>query len=155
MIRRPPRSTLFPYTTLFRSRRGACTPVSGLPGPSEPPLLHACEVSLPRGRRGRQARLADQVQHRSPDPFRPRPPPTGLVHRRYLLRREVHGDPLALVRAGRGATHRGRERPPTAGRLAPQQPAHVLARLAVVEVAQLVVRPRADLRGDLVGGEAG
>src|SRR5260221_6531293 len=25
MIRRPPRSTLFPYTTLFRSRRGAGT----------------------------------------------------------------------------------------------------------------------------------
>src|SRR2546426_6465502 len=24
MIRRPPRSTLFPYTTLFRSRRGEC-----------------------------------------------------------------------------------------------------------------------------------
>src|SRR5256885_4403004 len=24
MIRRPPRSTLFPYTTLFRSRRGQC-----------------------------------------------------------------------------------------------------------------------------------
>src|SRR2546429_9608589 len=24
MIRRPPRSTLFPYTTLFRSRRPAC-----------------------------------------------------------------------------------------------------------------------------------
>src|SRR2546430_6190651 len=24
MIRRPPRSTLFPYTTLFRSRRAAC-----------------------------------------------------------------------------------------------------------------------------------
>src|SRR2546422_6645442 len=24
MIRRPPRSTLFPYTTLFRSRRVAC-----------------------------------------------------------------------------------------------------------------------------------
>src|SRR6266498_1019989 len=30
MIRRPPRSTLFPYTTLFRSggRRGAMTPAS-------------------------------------------------------------------------------------------------------------------------------
>src|SRR5215211_8329902 len=28
MIRRPPRSTLFPYTTLFRSRRSCCT---GLP----------------------------------------------------------------------------------------------------------------------------
>src|SRR5256885_5658670 len=26
MIRRPPRSTLFPYTTLFRSRRAAGTP---------------------------------------------------------------------------------------------------------------------------------
>src|SRR5256885_16887833 len=26
MIRRPPRSTLFPYTTLFRSGRGAGTP---------------------------------------------------------------------------------------------------------------------------------
>src|SRR5688572_32703024 len=24
MIRRPPRSTLFPYTTLFRSRAGSC-----------------------------------------------------------------------------------------------------------------------------------
>src|SRR5947209_11242359 len=24
MIRRPPRSTLFPYTTLFRSRSGSC-----------------------------------------------------------------------------------------------------------------------------------
>src|SRR2546430_10742692 len=26
MIRRPPRSTLFPYTTLFRSRWRGCTP---------------------------------------------------------------------------------------------------------------------------------
>src|SRR5256884_6969785 len=26
MIRRPPRSTLFPYTTLFRSRFGSCNP---------------------------------------------------------------------------------------------------------------------------------
>src|SRR3712207_8381569 len=29
MIRRPPRSTLFPYTTLFRSARGAAAGVSG------------------------------------------------------------------------------------------------------------------------------
>src|SRR3712207_8881759 len=35
MIRRPPRSTLFPYTTLFRSRRvGAITPTS----PGAPPV---------------------------------------------------------------------------------------------------------------------
>src|SRR2546426_5865733 len=29
MIRRPPRSTLFPYTTLFRSRPGAASPAPG------------------------------------------------------------------------------------------------------------------------------
>src|SRR2546430_13445999 len=28
MIRRPPRSTLFPYTTLFRSRRASVSPAS-------------------------------------------------------------------------------------------------------------------------------
>src|SRR3712207_7487196 len=33
MIRRPPRSTLFPYTTLFRSRRAY-----GLPGGRQPAL---------------------------------------------------------------------------------------------------------------------
>src|SRR5256885_5484653 len=30
MIRRPPRSTLFPYTTLFRSGAGGAVPVDGL-----------------------------------------------------------------------------------------------------------------------------
>src|SRR2546422_11662762 len=29
MIRRPPRSTLFPYTTLFRSRRAVCEEARG------------------------------------------------------------------------------------------------------------------------------
>src|SRR2546430_17678594 len=33
MIRRPPRSTLFPYTTLFRSR-DACNPFRGCRAPS-------------------------------------------------------------------------------------------------------------------------
>src|SRR5690349_24010753 len=33
MIRRPPRSTLFPYTTLFRSRRASRPPVPAAPGP--------------------------------------------------------------------------------------------------------------------------
>src|SRR5438270_10678377 len=32
MIRRPPRSTLFPYTTLFRSPRSPRCPGSGSPG---------------------------------------------------------------------------------------------------------------------------
>src|SRR2546426_11436968 len=32
MIRRPPRSTLFPYTTLFRSKRGHAGPACREPG---------------------------------------------------------------------------------------------------------------------------
>src|SRR6266496_6698877 len=37
MIRRPPRSTLFPYTTLFRSRRhGRCARRGGQPEPRVP-----------------------------------------------------------------------------------------------------------------------
>src|SRR2546426_4139430 len=35
MIRRPPRSTLFPYTTLFRSRSGAGA-IETVPGSSRP-----------------------------------------------------------------------------------------------------------------------
>src|SRR3712207_7569127 len=42
MIRRPPRSTLFPYTTLFRSRLA----------PAGPPDLHRAR-ELRRGTRGR------------------------------------------------------------------------------------------------------
>src|SRR5256885_9720429 len=37
MIRRPPRSTLFPYTTLFRSRRGARG--------EHPPMAHRTDRS--------------------------------------------------------------------------------------------------------------
>src|SRR5258708_24153499 len=44
MIRRPPRSTLFPYTTLFRSRPAGAEAVSGSvslvgAGPGDPELL--------------------------------------------------------------------------------------------------------------------
>src|SRR2546422_3611562 len=65
MIRRPPRSTLFPYTTLFRSRRGDGHALRGLrrrhelrpvvvpPGDERRPLLGALEddagARLPRG----------------------------------------------------------------------------------------------------------
>src|SRR3989449_10487727 len=37
MIRRPPRSTLFPYTTLFRSRRGAAEDAGGQDRPAGAP----------------------------------------------------------------------------------------------------------------------
>src|SRR3712207_7112379 len=50
MIRRPPRSTLFPYTTLFRSSRSLCFPLYSQPKkprfqtsahPLPPPCLSA------------------------------------------------------------------------------------------------------------------
>src|SRR2546422_6513954 len=52
MIRRPPRSTLFPYTTLFRSRSRSCASLSetSTPGtgresePSAGPLTEPCPV---------------------------------------------------------------------------------------------------------------
>src|SRR5687768_18166701 len=49
MIRRPPRSTLFPYTTLFRSRvlldllRARLVPAAAPPGPTEGALLPLVE----------------------------------------------------------------------------------------------------------------
>src|SRR2546426_8727919 len=46
MIRRPPRSTLFPYTTLFRSREPACPP-----GPRRVPQPGAAGVRSQRCRR--------------------------------------------------------------------------------------------------------
>src|SRR5690606_42165905 len=49
MIRRPPRSTLFPYTTLFRSRRRLRR--ADLPGPSLP-------ADAPAGRAARRGRRA-------------------------------------------------------------------------------------------------
>src|SRR3712207_7018219 len=48
MIRRPPRSTLFPYTTLFRSERLAPAPQHlGLAAdldPAHPPRIHRFQV---------------------------------------------------------------------------------------------------------------
>src|SRR3712207_7440090 len=48
MIRRPPRSTLFPYTTLFRSSLdGANTaePLRGVAGPGTAPRLTRCSAT--------------------------------------------------------------------------------------------------------------
>src|SRR2546425_5186557 len=71
MIRRPPRSTLFPYTTLFRSRAtcgttpatragcwAECSPASTTRDPTPPPAR--CSTSPPRC-----ARLARSEEHTS------------------------------------------------------------------------------------------
>src|SRR3712207_8850531 len=60
MIRRPPRSTLFPYTTLFRSP-------GGLRRPGPVPLVQGLQERLPRGRgHGHlQGRVSQEVLQRS------------------------------------------------------------------------------------------
>src|SRR2546430_13248752 len=64
MIRRPPRSTLFPYTTLFRSAvRGGESPLRGDEGAAapEPPGAGAREGHDPRVRVVRRLPAADDV----------------------------------------------------------------------------------------------
>src|SRR5256885_9142364 len=60
MIRRPPRSTLFPYTTLFRS--GDDTLAAGRPLIGVSDLAHASsgcrELDLPRSEKGRNSGLS-------------------------------------------------------------------------------------------------
>src|SRR3712207_6989457 len=47
MIRRPPRSTLFPYTTLFRSSRSSPAPVSSSGSAGAPPRASPATTSPP------------------------------------------------------------------------------------------------------------
>src|SRR2546428_7989634 len=60
MIRRPPRSTLFPYPTLFRSGAGALSLEPPLPLPVEQSLRHLATGGIPSA----------QKQH--PEATRPR-----------------------------------------------------------------------------------
>src|SRR5438477_5978690 len=60
MIRRPPRSTLFPYTTLFRSPEGhlrhrAARPVRGAAGDPSPARGAAAAARLRGGLRSRRS----------------------------------------------------------------------------------------------------
>src|SRR5947209_15312361 len=55
MIRRPPRSTLFPYTTLFRSPRA---------GPGHPPLARRQGRDRGRGRARRSEEHTSELQSR-------------------------------------------------------------------------------------------
>src|SRR2546429_2330310 len=73
MIRRPPRSTLFPYTTLFRSLKGAA-PLTARPGATLPPVDLAAERA--------------RIQERLPRPV------TDEDLASYLMRSEEHTSEL-------------------------------------------------------------
>src|SRR2546429_3903193 len=72
MIRRPPRSTLFPYTTLFRSRHGVAIAASGravhhrgivaeTAGPHGRRAARVGRVASPAGRTHRPARSEEHT----------------------------------------------------------------------------------------------
>src|SRR3712207_9580657 len=86
MIRRPPRSTLFPYTTLFRS-----APVRDVGGPAD-----RGPAALPRPRRGAALRRPSGADLRDPRPRR--------------RRRRRPGDPRGQRHAGPRAAPAGAER---------------------------------------------
>src|SRR3712207_7417786 len=70
MIRRPPRSTLFPYTTLFRSLPHAAPPATPAPSSSSTHVVSAARTNPgPRsrhvGRRSARANATSRVVSRS------------------------------------------------------------------------------------------
>src|SRR2546422_8577151 len=65
MIRRPPRSTLFPYTTLFRSGMSARRARCAAPSASGAPCF--CNVGSTRAtERGLHPQVVDVIQHLYP-----------------------------------------------------------------------------------------
>src|SRR3712207_7652392 len=89
MIRRPPRSTLFPYTTLFRSR---CSDLSGVAAQSTQRLLGPCTQcgsAASEGhddgiRQGRELAEAPRA-HASPGHARSEEHTSELQSRQYLV----------------------------------------------------------------------
>src|SRR2546422_6633247 len=92
MIRRPPRSTLFPYTTLFRSRDAVHMPLHEVPAQPVRRAQRALEVHPAAGRvlpKQRPARRGLHGVDREPPPHHPLHGETGAVH----------GDALARLQA--------------------------------------------------------
>src|SRR3989442_7855827 len=101
MIRRPPRSTLFPYTTLFRSvtRRAADRG-------STTPLLRAVRglrIFLHEQQPFREAEIQENrlAQLRHPEPFRRE----GILHRSEEHTSELQSRPHLVCRRLRGPTN--------------------------------------------------
>src|SRR3712207_9313998 len=109
MIRRPPRSTLFPYTTLFRScppRRGACGLSAAAPHPSRvvPFFRRLDALGVDNGCRGTGFSPRALPQHDNEMVAQALPP----ARREERTEIAVHGGP------GR-ESRRGRQGPPLPG----------------------------------------
>src|SRR2546427_8274163 len=66
MIRRPPRSTLFPYTTLFRSTRASAVPSrAGLRAPDKGPAYEQRRPRLPARTGTRSEEHTSELQSQS------------------------------------------------------------------------------------------
>src|SRR2546425_4654280 len=167
MIRRPPRSTLFPYTTLFRSRlearvrlrRGAEVPRGGAITPSihgfEPRAVgqeggevpgSLAENLLPLGLGDRDPELRRQIQDDLLFELeQPRERP------RHLTYRPHHPRPGDDRRRDLNGTPRGNRRGPLHHALRTQQPAHPRRRRRVRALAMSelqLVEKHPDLRSE-------
>src|SRR2546430_3411287 len=77
MIRRPPRSTLFPYTTLFRSRVSPVSPAIS----SRVPHIHPVRRPVHRPAMALRIDKGFQQHHAVPESFFPIPGQTPLTER--------------------------------------------------------------------------
>src|SRR2546426_9230950 len=122
MIRRPPRSTLFPYTTLFRSRRGARRRAGGV-ADREP--REARGSGLPAGSR-RSARAVTTQPVAQAVATRPRrgaplrgqlqPPPPCAAHHHLGVARDTGDRAGPATRAARAIRLAGGREDRDAGR---------------------------------------
>src|SRR2546426_6096094 len=98
MIRRPPRSTLFPYTTLFRSRKARChVGASGGPCTNVTVCPVAYDVALTAAaRRRRAAMLASSWAKRSEEHTSELQSPCNLVCRLLLEKKKKDVKQMAI-----------------------------------------------------------
>src|SRR3712207_8731981 len=87
MIRRPPRSTLFPYTTLFRSRerQGGEGPRRGAAAPGRRPQSREARRAVPARVLGRHAPARDDRHGDRKLAFRSEEHTSELQSRQYLV----------------------------------------------------------------------
>src|SRR3712207_8661287 len=91
MIRRPPRSTLFPYTTLFRSVREAANKAT------ETPVKRTSWKLIPRPRAAASAETSAPTENQSvtnPESLISRPPNTSAATIHSCQRSEEHTSEL-------------------------------------------------------------